>query len=324
MNASGPLIGFKFGKRIFIEKAMRTGKVRMGTLEDFRRADHPQRISDPDEGTKTLFFSGAHKFKGDDLARQYGLPISGPGTVMLHNSTFKLVERDAFIYSITSELFNSSVFDMLEKSEYDACMMITDVEAFCFELAKSLEQRYPQKKFYFEAGYCEYGSRQHTVEAGMEPSDRFQNQRSVFSKDETNSSQREFRLVAHSDDIKPINNLKSLHIRKYLIPVEFIGITNLRFAVLGNLRIGVKTHLRNGRVATFSIKQPCEMFTPISFWSGSKRMLGYRSESKTQTFDSPTLANSEIGITIDAGGPIFGAVPLADVVKISFFSEQGG
>ena len=88
------------------------------------------------------------------------------------------------------------------------------------------------------------------------------------------------------------------------------------------IRIGVKVVKKSGIPSEFSIEMPNKVFTPVIFEEDGDPFLGFKSESDTEEYKSPTISCAHVGIAMTDIGPLFCVNRIEDIVQLRYFSEE--
>ncbi|EOW6434228.1 hypothetical protein ACOZWC_003701 [Cronobacter turicensis] len=136
---------YKYMKKEFAEAFISQGKIRIGTLYDFRNIEkHGPEIGDEGEGTRTAHYTNnstqsidASKVHGlTELANMFGIAIGG-GTIIARPGALisgQLSSPDLFVYCASKELDQHKMVEM----GYDSCIKINDPYSFFECISKSL------------------------------------------------------------------------------------------------------------------------------------------------------------------------------------------
>lgn len=142
---------YKYMQKEHSESFFDTGKIRIGTLFDFRKTDvHNSVIGDENEGfqEKVMQTSGSFKFEEADTDQSSFLSnffVRKPGSVGeltgVLEGNWSLVHRksepDYYVYC-TSTSFNPRV--MIEDFKYNSCIEIVKADLFINELFKAMKK----------------------------------------------------------------------------------------------------------------------------------------------------------------------------------------
>jgi hypothetical protein len=138
---------FKYTKRVYAEALVREGKIRIGTLHDYRRIErHAPMIADEDEGKKARYDNpvmasagGLSPFARSVADRMFSnLPTDPQVRVLFAQCVFEEVETSSnrWLYC-TSARLGASVMRSMDPA-YDSCIRIDYVDAFFQAIAQEL------------------------------------------------------------------------------------------------------------------------------------------------------------------------------------------
>lgn len=140
---------YRYSEKRYNEATVTNGEIRIGTLYDFRKTEHKQKIQDPKEGKKavTLTIENLDGKSIDDMVRensehlaQFGasLPMSGTGSIerVQHLKSFNA--PDCFILC-TSKY--KSAQTMAEFEGADSCIEIVNIDSFYKYLTMALKKK---------------------------------------------------------------------------------------------------------------------------------------------------------------------------------------
>jgi hypothetical protein len=143
---------YRYGQRAHCNELLEIGRVRVGTLHDFRRSEHKRGVADPTEGKKEVAhvfpsasFTGndlsrAPKTKDESAMRAYGLFRVAPGaSVQFTDVEFRMAHEspDCFVVCGSNEC---STRTMAQFEGADACLRIIDVQTFVSVIAQELNK----------------------------------------------------------------------------------------------------------------------------------------------------------------------------------------
>lgn len=315
---------FKFSTKEHRDALCEKGKIRIGTLFDFKDPKkHKGKILDLEEGSKTINIHFDEISLPANELNKYGiLPISGDGIMNLRNSTISLnySDKDCFVYCTSAAFFSDSLKQAIE-DEYDACTMIINPEQFFKEIDRTFD-----KGNLVTVSPCIYGDRTINIkwQEHKESIKTLFDIPSVLLKPEIYSNQMEIRGVFttnEKDNIEPVI-MSFENLNKYTIPINF---DNLDYNVLNTenqLRFGVKVIKSNGKgISDFSIKMPNEVFTPLIYGEENDLMIGFMPQTKGKSYESPVVKNAEVGITQTEFGPLFCVNKLNDISSLEYYTE---
>lgn len=129
------------------QRLLESGSVRVGTLYDFRKSEHKQGISDPEEGKKTVshFIDNweswnpeTHNQLHNDAPSAFNImKFPANSNFILRNVTFTQVieDPDCFVHC-TAHTLSKSVMDQFEGAE--SCVEIFDTQGFYSRLTQKL------------------------------------------------------------------------------------------------------------------------------------------------------------------------------------------
>ena len=136
---------FKYLKKEYADSLLTMGLIRVGTLHDFRRADHKKGITDQQEGKKKVKHAIPHLFVSDlddpSVKKiEDNFPIKFGQNSLLENCAVarEINHINCFIWC-TSKI--SSAATMQEFEEANACIEIFNPQAFYDELTKTLNSK---------------------------------------------------------------------------------------------------------------------------------------------------------------------------------------
>ncbi|WP_311880982.1 MULTISPECIES: hypothetical protein [unclassified Pseudomonas] len=135
---------FKYSETIHSQNLLSRGNIRVGTLHDFRKAEHKKGIADANEGKKQVSFN-IPSANTDTLSEkqkksfeQFGGFVMGKG-VRANLTNFNQIKsfnhQDCFIHC-TSERYSANTLAQFDKA--DSCVEISDLEAFYEVLTRAL------------------------------------------------------------------------------------------------------------------------------------------------------------------------------------------
>ena len=139
---------FKYSERKFIQALLSMGSVRVGTLYDFRRTEHAQGVSDPQEGKKIVkhelgehfHVSGSEDPNFKTLSNF--LNIDRMRDVNFYNcAVSKEFDHPNLFIFCTSKVRSRTTMREFEKAE--ACVEIIDTQGFYDELTITLNSIIP-------------------------------------------------------------------------------------------------------------------------------------------------------------------------------------
>ena len=157
---------YKYLEKEHLESFFSTGLIKIGSLYGYRKAEEfGEFIGDKDEGlSKTILTSvNQHQFALNDsspeanfILRHLDVPPErhhvqfqlGAGTQIIASNQ----SPDYYIYCVSSQ-FNK---ETMEKSGYDSCIEILDVEAFFKKISKKIKH----KATYQDVCYVNYQNRE--------------------------------------------------------------------------------------------------------------------------------------------------------------------
>lgn len=315
---------FKFSTKEHRDALCEKGKIRIGTLSDFKDSErHKGKILDLGEGNKTINIHFDEISLPANELNKYGIFLfSGDGIMNLRNSTISLdySDENCFVYCTSAAFFSDSLKQAIE-DEYDACTMIINPVQFFKEIDRKFD-----KGNLATISPCIYGDRTINIkwEKHKESIKTLLDIPSVLVKPMGYSNQMEVRGVFTAnvkDNIEPVI-MTFENLVKYTIPVNF---DNLDYNVLNTenqVRFGVKVIKSNGKgISDFSIKMPNEVFTPLIFGEENDLMIGFLPQTRGKSYVSPVVKNAEIGITQTEFGPLFCVNKLKDVSSLEYYSE---
>ena len=148
---------YRYSQKIFNDSLAAMGVIRVGTLHDFRRSEHKQGISDPNEGTKSVSHEvnlfarnteDAFKHHGKDIEALDKFGVAKIDKDMQLNNfvmgnckvTKGFNEPDCFILSSTFHKSNK-MYDEFEGS--DSCIEITNISNFYNDLTNTINTLSP-------------------------------------------------------------------------------------------------------------------------------------------------------------------------------------
>lgn len=132
---------FKFVKRRYMNGALATGSIRLGTLHDFRKTeDHGQSQGDPSEGKNNVFQHVGFLDSHDPSSFAGRIVVLSDGATM-ENCT--LVEErdfpDSYVFCASTN-FSEDLFRKWNTSDgLDACYEISDVAGFINAISNALD-----------------------------------------------------------------------------------------------------------------------------------------------------------------------------------------
>lgn len=199
---------YRYGRKAHIQELVSRGRLMIGTLHDFRRAELDEGISDPQEGKKTVhhrtdFTAGPFDpFSADRPAELREMEAFGtrlfakdPDTIA-HVHVGRLVvenfqmERnfeapDCYVLCASSELSRATMAACSQS--YDACAQIIELEPFFHAITAALSKLRPVRPE--GIALVNYTARRHTWNR------RDWGQHPVFMKEPNYGAQREVRAV---------------------------------------------------------------------------------------------------------------------------------
>lgn len=211
---------YKYGARAHIQELLTKGRLRIGTLHDFRRSEHKAGIADPREGQKSVFHVMNRPVKVDDgslddLAMKHYRFINAPSgaTVEFSNVAFtrNVESPDCYVYCASSALSRET---MSEFEGADACYQIVDPVGFCSVVHEELNRITPIADF--AIAEVEYLSREEAwtpTSSGRHP---------AFIKEPHFSRQAEIRCIWRPADRRPISPtfVSDPRLRDYCVVVD--------------------------------------------------------------------------------------------------------
>ena len=315
---------FKFSKKDHVKALLTQGKVRIGTLFEFRNSEkYSGLIYDNEEGQKqTSIYFDRVELTGNELAA-FGIPIGGEGMVNLYGSTLNLIQDspDCYIYPTTSSFFSRTLVQAVDDGK-ESCVMIKNPERFFNILSQNFDLG-----TYVGTYPCLYGDRQLSLnwDKDKEYIKVLSSVPAAIIKPSNHVVYREVRVIwlPNHDQIKPeilqVPDLSGLAVE--------INFDDLEVSAIGNsskhYRIGVMVIKKPGlHTAEFSIEMPNEVFTPVIFESKGKTSFGFRAESNTVEYKGPKVTNADIEIAMTSVGPLFCVNSVDDVVQLRYFSQE--
>lgn len=141
---------YRYSAEEYNQSLLKLGGIRIGTLHDFRKAEHKQGIADPQEGKKkvTHYIDNAVASNTDNLhgkaAKEFNVVDLGKGNanISFRNCTFSksFDEPDCFILCFSSV---KSKKVMAEFEGANSCIEITNQNSFFQQLTNTLNQLTP-------------------------------------------------------------------------------------------------------------------------------------------------------------------------------------
>ncbi|WP_157731407.1 hypothetical protein [Azotobacter chroococcum] len=196
---------FRYSKKKYNDSLLKLGGIRIGTLHDFRKAEHKQGISDPNEG-KRIIRHHIPYVNSDDEDSIHLKAIQMFGVIKVANGlncTFENVNMamdfnlpDCFVYCVSSCL-SRNVMGQFEGA--DSCVEVVDVMRFFNRLTDTLHRNVPIRDFVLsEVKYQSRDEVWNNKDLGVHP---------AFIKESEFSSQFEVRMIwipKFKDAISPI------------------------------------------------------------------------------------------------------------------------
>lgn len=140
---------YKYGRRAHTQDLLKHGRLRIGTLKDYRRAEHKAGIVDPTEGKKTVY----HRINGlvtygdgslDSQAIDHFELLHVPAGQQMGLHNFKFIRHeeapDCFVYCASSRLSRET---MAQFDGADSCYRIVDEVRFWTVLTEALHAASP-------------------------------------------------------------------------------------------------------------------------------------------------------------------------------------
>jgi hypothetical protein len=137
---------FKYGKKEHLIGLLSMGRLRIGTLSDYRQGEHAKGVSDATEGTKTVVNElenshfhkkgwGDHEINSAKMLADFGVFVGhGADKVSIHGLTIlKGLEVDAFAFCFAFEEY-PSLKTMNQFEGADACLEIVEPVEFFNEV----------------------------------------------------------------------------------------------------------------------------------------------------------------------------------------------
>ena len=319
---------FKFLTKKNTQKLLDRGSVRIGTLYDYRKEEkYKGKILDKDEGRKKIILRPPNGiYKADELC-QLGLPISGQGIMDMGNSVFVMQQEspDCYLYPTSSAFFTDSLFQSVEEDEKNSCILIKDPELFFEKISKAKEMKDSEYRGFHP---CKYIGREFEIQ-NMGKRDPVVDFHPALLKPSGYKDHREVRAIWEPKNTMPIEP-KTFEIPQLSDLCIEISFDELDINLLKEYKeknkeciVGCQIHKKRGDDAYFDIKYPFEIFTPVIVGTGSNGLvLGFLAQTQTQTYENPTVSNSEIGIMISDIGSIFCCNHLDGIKGISYFTKS--
>jgi hypothetical protein len=316
---------FKFAKKEHRDSFCKQGVIRVGTLFEYRdQQKYSGKIYDKGEGQKSIsvFFENEN-ISANEIAK-FGFNFSGEGIFNMINSTLEIQmnHNDCYIFCTSSDFFSDSLTQAIQ-DKYDACTLITQPELFFKEL---------DKKFIdgdiIDFLPCLYGDR--NIQLNWKKQKQyiklFTSIPAALIKPKKYQNQREIRTIISplSENIILEPKIKTINeLTKYTLPIDFSGFDSFYFKDQSKkkeiiVRIIKKNNFNESK---FSVQFPNEIFTPHIFEINNDLKLGFISQTRTNTYESPKSSNAEIGIIITDIGPIFCVNSLKSIERIEYFSK---
>lgn len=152
---------FKYSERKWNELLLNSGGVRIGTLYDFRKAEHKRGVLDEHEGTKKVShyiknYSSSFKLGIDHAAvEKFGF-IKGDGCTLTDIRFEREFNASDCYVHCTAHLLSQSVMDQFDKA--DSCVEIFKVGAFYRRITEILNKKNPVH--FYGVHKITYGERQ--------------------------------------------------------------------------------------------------------------------------------------------------------------------
>lgn len=201
---------YKYTHREHAEAMINEGKVRLGTLYDYRRQEHGGAIGDTDEGIYKVFSDEDFEYTGPSGASPFHRHfIKGEGHARFQGIRFehRRVTHNAYMFCCSSEFSESMMQKYRAEPGYDACVRINAPVRFFDEISKVLGREITD----WVVGNCVYLKREfhHTQEPDTSPG---------FVKDPLYAWQKEVRAVwipKNPENIPAFLDLTCLGIRQF-------------------------------------------------------------------------------------------------------------
>jgi len=313
---------FKFLKRKHATSLLGQGQVRIGTLYEYRNAEiYSGKIHDDDEGRKQIdVYFDSVELTADELA-VFGIPIGGKGKMILNDTTISLRQDspNCYIFPTASAFFSDTLIQAVSDSK-DACIMIKDPDSFFNTLSQGFDSG-----TYIGAFKCLYGDR--LINLTWDDREYVKVLSSVpaaIIKPSKYAVQKEVRAIWLPNDqhVEPvIRTVPDITGSVIDINLDNLDVSTV-FCRSQKIRIGVKVVKKSGIPSEFSIEMPNEVFTPVIFEEDGDLFLGFKSESDTEKYKSPTISRAHFGIAMTDIGPLFCVNRIEDIVQLRYFSEE--
>ncbi len=314
---------FKFAKKEHRDSFCKQGVIRVGTLFEYRdQQKYSGKIYDKEEGQKSIsvFFENEN-ISTNEIAK-FGFNFSGEGIFNMINSTLEMQmnHNDCYIFCTSSDFFSDSLTQAIE-DKYDACTLITEPELFF----KELDKKFTDGNI-IDFSPCLYGDRNIKLDWRNHKQyiELFKSIPAALIKPKKYQNQREIRAIItpSNEDIILEPKIKTIkELSKYTLPIDFLGFDCDFFKDHSkNKKIVVRIIKKNNsNESEFFILFPNEIFTPHIFEINDDIKLGFISQTKTDTYDSPKSSNAEIGIIMTDIGPVFCVNSLKNIERIEYF-----